>query len=393
MAFLFHTPGKLSPICLLLLFACCRKDKPNIEITFCNGGMVPDTVTFTESNINGAGDYIWQLFDANGNTLEGPVSTGSLNSIFARLDDAGAYKLKVDVDNESSTEFDFTLRDIITEGTQRAVLFFDAFQVLWTVYPDSDCHAAVRVKQVSGIGGIDYYRAANKIYYVAGNDLIFCSPNGANITTLEGQGFADICIEQSTGKVFIGTFGGSILQTTINNLSNAIPNELYDAEYPVDEFISQLTFDPQGNTFYFVNGNESVNSRLAEDGAPTNQNQFGTALQKTAIAFDVSHRRLYFAERGSPCNIVVFNPDQPGQPLVVYQVPCEDRIEGMDIDEEESDLVYTDGENVWMFSIANPTTTVPLVTNFSKTMRKGELSFSESIEIPIGDVVIARYQD
>ncbi|HLF62355.1 MAG TPA: hypothetical protein VI603_01285 [Saprospiraceae bacterium] len=392
MAFLFHTPGKLSPICLLLLFVCCRKDKPNIEITFCNGGMVPDTVTFTESNIDGA-DYIWQLYDVNGNTISGPVNTGSVNSIFARLDNAGGYKLKVDVDNESSTEFDFTLRDIITEGTQRAVSFFDAFQVLWTVYPDSDCHAAVRVKQVSGIGGIDYYRAANKIYYVAGNDLIFCSPNGENLTTLEGQGFADICIEQSTGKVFIGTFGGSILQTTINNLSNAIPNAQYDAEYPVDENIGQLTFDPTGNTFYFVNGSTLVNSREAAQGAPTNQDQFGSTLQKTAIAFDVRNRRLYFAEQGSPCNIVAVNPDQPDQPLAVYQVPCEDRIEGMDIDEQESDVFYTDGENVWMFSIANPTTIFPLVTSYSKTLRKGELNFSESVEPPIGDVVIARYQD
>jgi hypothetical protein len=297
------------------------------------------------------------------------------------------------VNNESSAEFDFTLRDVITEGTQRGVSFFDAFQVLWTVYPDADCHAAVRVKQVSGIGGIDYFLQENKLYYVAGNDLIFCFPNGEDLTTLEGQGFADICIEQSTGKVFIGTFSGEILQTTVSKLETAIPNEQYDAVYPVDESIGQLTFDPQANTFYFTNGSEFINSRKAEDGAPTTQDQFDSSLPKTAVAFDVRNRRLYFAEQDATCNIVVVNPDQPDQPIAVFSVPCEDRIEGMDIDEQESDLVYTDGENVWIFSITNPATVTPLVTSYQKTMRKDDLDFSDPVEPPIGDVVIARYRD
>jgi hypothetical protein len=384
---------KLTLITGLIVITGCKKDKPNIELTFCNGGMVPDTVTFSETNLDGA-DYIWTIFDEDGNSIIGPASTGSLNSAFTRFDNTGTYKIKVDVDNESSSERDFTLKDFVTEGSQRAVSFFDNFSVLWTVYPDSDCHAAVRVKKVNGVGGIDYYQEENKIYYVAGNDMLFCFPNGESLTTLNGnQGFTDIVIEQSTRKVFLSTFSDTIFQTTVGNLVTAVQGGSFDADYPVDNFVGQLTYDPQGNTFYFTGDNADVSSREAVAGAPTETNQFGSASIKTAVAFDIRNRRLYFAEKGDPCRIVVINPDQPGQPVTTYLVPCQDEIEGMDIDEQERDLVYTDGENVWMFNLDNATNVVALVNGYNRTMQKGNLNFDDSIELPIGDVVIAKYED
>lgn len=370
----------------------CKKDKPNLEYTFCNGGMVPDTVTFMESNLDGSA-YLWQLFDANGTALSSPTSTGAVNSIFARIDSAGSYKVKVDVDNESSGEINFTLRNIVTEGTQRAVSFFDNNFTLWSVYPDSDCRAAIRVKQVNGIGGIDYYREANKIYYVAGNDLIFCFPNGEELVTVTGQGFSDICIVQSNGRVFISTFGTVIHQTTVANIVNAVENQNYDATFPIGESIDQLTYDPQGNDFYFTNSSTSIYRTEAITSVVVEPEDYGSDLAKTALVYDVLNRRLYFAEGNSPCFIKAVNPDQPNQILLTVQVPCDGSIRGMDMDEQEQDIVYSDGKNVWMFNLAFPTAQIALVTDVDKTMQKDVLNFSTSIQPPIGDVVIARYQD
>jgi hypothetical protein len=127
--------------------------------------------------------------------------------------------------------------------------------------------------------------------------------------------------------------------------------------------------------------------------APTNQRDFGSALSKSAIAYDVRNNRMYFAEGSSPCTIVGVNPDQPTQRLFTRQVPCDGFIQGIDIDEEEMDIVYTDGENVWLIRIDNQSAPVALIADLNKTIQKDNEDFSEPVVPPVGDVVIAKYDD
>lgn len=387
---------KLAPLLLLTILA-CKKDKPNITVSFCNGGMVPDTVTFIESNLSGD-EHIWQLFGANGTALANPVNTGAINSIFGRFDSAGTFRVKIDVNNESSTEVTFTLKDFISEGTERGVSFFDSDRIVWTVYPDSDCHAAVRVKETNGEGGIDYYAAENKIVYVP-LSIITCFPNGEDLEEVESPGFSlqDIVVVQSTGEVFIGAFDGDlgedvILQTTFDNIP-ALANNSFTARFPVTEDVKQLAFDPVDRVFYFVNEDPFVHMRDATPGGQTISGEFGSALEKTAIVYDIGSRRVVFAEGIFDCTIVIVDPAQPDDRILEFSVPCDGRVNGIDLDEDSDDLVYTDGESIWMVNLNQTAVVIPLVISNNRTIRKDDVNFNTPLTPPINDVVIAQYSD
>ncbi len=386
---------RITPILVLMLPA-CKKDKPNIEVSFCNGGMVPDTVIFTETNIDGA-DYIWQLFAANGTALSDPTPTAAVNSIYSRFDSAGSYKVRVDVDNKSSAEIDFTLRDFVTEGTEVGVSFYDSDLTVWTIFPESDCNSAIQVQRTNGIGGIDYLASNNRIYYVP-NDLISCFPNGEDLETISADRFSlrDIVIDQSNEHVLLAAFDQDlasdvIVQTTVDKLVS-LPNDVFDEIYLIGDFIEQLTYDPMELKAFYTIGNEFISSIELTAQADTTSRSYGSDLEKTALVFDISHRRLYFAEGNGPCMIVAVNPDQPGQRLFARTVPCDGSIRGMDIDEVELDIVYTDSENIWLINVDNQNQPRALITDVNRVIERDELD-PRPIDPPISDVVIARYRN
>jgi len=387
---------KIIPL-LIILIASCKKDSANIAISFCNGGMVPDSVYFMETNLNG-NDYIWQLFSVNGTALTTAQSTGSVNTAVIRFDSAGTYRVKVDVDNAQTAEVSFTLRDYIAEGAQRGVSFFDSDLIVWTVDPDSDCRAAVRVKQPNGEGGIDFYQAENKIIYTPFT-IISCFPNGEDLEEVSSDRFSlrDLVIEQATGKVFLGAFDDDtgddvILETTIPNIP-ALANNQFTTRYPVSENIDQLTYNPVSRIFYFVNEKATIKIREAVDGAGTTEETFGSQEEKSAVVFDIGRQRLIFGEGVFDCSIVIVDPSKPGQRETVFSVPCDGRINGIDLDESTRDLVYTDGENVWMVNLSATTSFIPLILSNDRTMRKDDITFDREVSPPIFDVVIAQYKD